>query len=460
METIITIWQKYIDYVMDYIREDTNEPAMVKAFLDKFVPNTKELFGFVAKSYKKEFKDFESGFTSFTDELKSKSPEKMDSDVLLDKMAIEYLKRLNEDFPYNPAISDYIDLAGQTLYLLSNQVWWFNYLASWDDDEEFKQLDSSEVMAIMDGCGNDEDYYFKRIDLHGKAYLVDNSQNVFRYHKNIDGFVVDTKINTIAFKTSEEPIKLSKEEASKLKFFKRGKKVAIKKDKCYLHKSNDGFELFFKRNDGTFAALEFGHNPFKEIETFSKAISLSVATKEKALGDELDVEIIFESPSTGQTILTIYSEMYSLDRKNKRFELKKYSENDDAIKILHKNIEKDVSIEERLVYGVVAEPNVYDAHNEWMKGLTIKEAAHKWSANYRKIGFMHYDLLNEKAVEVVETYLAPQDFTYDGSDTVVKKGSWIVVTRINEEKIWQLIKAGKMTGYSLGGLGATIREES
>lgn len=115
--------------------------------------------------------------------------------------------------------------------------------------------------------------------------------------------------------------------------------------------------------------------------------------------------------------------------------------------------EKDVKVlinkddEQRLVYGVVYEPDTPDAHNDMMDAEEIEKAAHTFLKEYRNIDKQH-DFQGGYG-EVVESYVAPQDFQV-GEETI-SKGSWVLVTKADEET-WESIKKGDITGYSMAGM--------
>lgn len=115
--------------------------------------------------------------------------------------------------------------------------------------------------------------------------------------------------------------------------------------------------------------------------------------------------------------------------------------------------EKDVKVminkgdEKRLVYGVVYEPNTPDAHNDMMEAEEIEKSAHTFLKEYRNIDKQHD--FQEGYGEVVESYVAPQDFQV-GEETIAK-GSWVLVTKADEDT-WESIKKGEITGYSMAGL--------
>lgn len=101
---------------------------------------------------------------------------------------------------------------------------------------------------------------------------------------------------------------------------------------------------------------------------------------------------------------------------------------------------------QKLVYGLVYEPNVEDAHGDYMDAETIEKAAHGFMENYQNIDKQH-DFATE-AGKVVESYIAPADMTI-GENTIVK-GTWMLVTKATDE-MWEAIQKGEFTGYSLAG---------
>ncbi|KAB2460780.1 hypothetical protein F8160_00130 [Bacillus sp. CH126_4D] len=130
--------------------------------------------------------------------------------------------------------------------------------------------------------------------------------------------------------------------------------------------------------------------------------------------------------------------------------------------------EKEVKIikgedeDQKLVYGIVYSPgsaedsSTHDAHGDFMTAEDIEKSAHNFIAKYRNIDAQHD--FNAGAGEVVESYVAPVDMEINGE--TITKGTWVLVTKATDE-IWEDIKDGKMTGYSLAGVAETevIEEE-
>ncbi|QBJ80759.1 XkdF-like putative serine protease domain-containing protein [Bacillus subtilis] len=126
----------------------------------------------------------------------------------------------------------------------------------------------------------------------------------------------------------------------------------------------------------------------------------------------------------------------------------------------HPDFQKEVKViakeadEQKLVYGIVYEPDTVDAHGDFMTAAEIEKAAHGFLKDAREIDKQH-DFQGGVGV-VVESYVAPADFVINGE--LIKKGSWVLVTKASEE-IWEEIKKGEITGYSMAGIADIAKQE-
>lgn len=128
----------------------------------------------------------------------------------------------------------------------------------------------------------------------------------------------------------------------------------------------------------------------------------------------------------------------------KQFFLTKYASEptfETTVKLLTKSDDP-----QKLVYGVVYEPDVEDAHGDFMDAETIEKAAHGFMEEYQNIDKQHD--FKTSAGKVVESYVAPSDMTV--GDTAIAKGTWVLVTKATDE-LWESIQKGEFTGYSLAG---------
>jgi len=107
--------------------------------------------------------------------------------------------------------------------------------------------------------------------------------------------------------------------------------------------------------------------------------------------------------------------------------------------------------EEQTLTGVVLQPEVTDAQGDIMDAQVIRQAAHKFLALFNsktKLGLQH-KVFKSGQFALSESYLAPANMTI-GSQ-VIKEGSWIMVVKVLDSKLWKLAKDGKLTGFSIGG---------
>ena len=116
-------------------------------------------------------------------------------------------------------------------------------------------------------------------------------------------------------------------------------------------------------------------------------------------------------------------------------------------------IEKDIEIipiekgDEHIVYGIVYQPDTPDAQNDEANAAEIKKAAYNFMEHVQTFKVMHKG--KKVKVRVLENYIAPVKFTINKRE--IKKGAWVLVTRVLDKKLWAEIKAGRVAGYSMAG---------
>jgi len=122
--------------------------------------------------------------------------------------------------------------------------------------------------------------------------------------------------------------------------------------------------------------------------------------------------------------------------------------------------------EKRIAYGVVLDPYVIDAHGDLIPPHEVEKAAHEYMEKRQVVGIQHKNV--DPEAKVLESFLVPypshQDYQkamtgqehsvylMPYGDQKVHSGTWILGVQFSEER-WELIKAGKVTGYSIGGFG-------
>lgn len=108
---------------------------------------------------------------------------------------------------------------------------------------------------------------------------------------------------------------------------------------------------------------------------------------------------------------------------------------------------KNFSSEKKLVYGEVLVPDVEDSQGDLVSAEEIEKAAHEYLRNFRLVGDTHETLA---PAEVVESYIAPVDFTPESGEPI-RKGSWVMVVKIQSDELWEEVRKGGYTGFSIGG---------
>jgi hypothetical protein len=104
--------------------------------------------------------------------------------------------------------------------------------------------------------------------------------------------------------------------------------------------------------------------------------------------------------------------------------------------------------DKRIVYGIVLEPDTIDLQGDVLGLDTIETAAHKYLVASRLVGDGHSQAAE---AEVVESYLAPADIELGGQ--VIRQGTWIMGVKVHDDAMWQAVKDGEYTGFSIGGRG-------
>jgi len=124
----------------------------------------------------------------------------------------------------------------------------------------------------------------------------------------------------------------------------------------------------------------------------------------------------------------------------------------------------------RIVYGVVLDPYIIDAHDDYLSPAVIEETAHNFLSESRVVGLDHNG--EADGAKIVESWIQPYPSTEDYKaaiegrphkayaqnfgDDVVRSGSWILGVKLTPE-LWSRVQSGELNGFSIGGYGQ--REE-
>lgn len=108
--------------------------------------------------------------------------------------------------------------------------------------------------------------------------------------------------------------------------------------------------------------------------------------------------------------------------------------------------------EERYVLGVVMEPDEVDTQGDTQSAEDIRKAAFAFMEDYRNggghMGLMHKQIVDGKLC-ILESYIQKADETI--GDQPVKTGTWMMAMRVIDDGLWDAVKSGDYTGFSIGG---------
>lgn len=131
------------------------------------------------------------------------------------------------------------------------------------------------------------------------------------------------------------------------------------------------------------------------------------------------------------------------------------SAEDIAKELFHQEFEKvdicKAKEEKQVVLGVVLEPEKFDLEDDIISAEEIEKAAHGFLAEHRVIKFRHKGVV--KKAKPVESFIAPQDLTFDGPNgkQKVRKGSWVLGVHVEDKALWGAIKKKQINAFSVGG---------
>ena len=110
---------------------------------------------------------------------------------------------------------------------------------------------------------------------------------------------------------------------------------------------------------------------------------------------------------------------------------------------------------ERIVLGIVAEPDEEDSQGDQQTAEEIEKASNWFMEKAQKITITtdeNHDN-DDFTVMLLQNFIAPVDMIVNSE--VIKKGTWLQAVRLDEET-WEKVESGELTGFSMA--GTAIRE--
>lgn len=142
--------------------------------------------------------------------------------------------------------------------------------------------------------------------------------------------------------------------------------------------------------------------------------------------------------------------------------LKAFSEFlDKAVGNTEQTQQPEILDEEMVSYEVVYEPNVKDAHGEWMSEKTIEKAMESFNKNL-EAGIVQpnlFHLKNTEAFSIESTWIQKElDVQVVQTGELIKAGTWVAKIKYNDESLWNLKKSGVIGGVSIGATGSVNKK--
>lgn len=104
--------------------------------------------------------------------------------------------------------------------------------------------------------------------------------------------------------------------------------------------------------------------------------------------------------------------------------------------------------DQQICYGIVSKPDVVDLQGDRLSETEIRKACHKFMQKSQQINKEHE---GPAKADIIESYIAPVSFTCGGQ--TVRKGSWVMAVKIYDKSLWDAVKKGEITGFSIAGQG-------
>lgn len=106
---------------------------------------------------------------------------------------------------------------------------------------------------------------------------------------------------------------------------------------------------------------------------------------------------------------------------------------------------------QQIVGGIVYEPDEVDTQGDFTDKKEIEKAMNrfmiKYATNTKRIKINHEG--KKLFFPIIESFIPEQDIQKGGE--TIKAGSWWLMVKVTNDRIWKKIESGKLTGFSMGG---------
>ena len=123
-----------------------------------------------------------------------------------------------------------------------------------------------------------------------------------------------------------------------------------------------------------------------------------------------------------------------------------------VLKMAHVIVKEE---EERIVGGIVYEPNVEDSQGDYTTAEEIRQAMYGWMENSQTMKAMHSG--QKRKVFVIESFQPETDVVKFGH--TVPAGAWWLLVRVRDNTLWKQVKDGDISGFSMAGTASVGEDE-
>ena len=109
---------------------------------------------------------------------------------------------------------------------------------------------------------------------------------------------------------------------------------------------------------------------------------------------------------------------------------------------------KKVDDEQQRILGVVLEPDTFDLHKDIYSASEVELACKCFGEQCMNANLQHVVNIASDACVIEKSFIQNVDCMI--GEQVVKAGTWLQQWKINDPDIWDLVKSGDFTGFSVG----------
>lgn len=103
--------------------------------------------------------------------------------------------------------------------------------------------------------------------------------------------------------------------------------------------------------------------------------------------------------------------------------------------------------DQRLVLGVVLEPETFDLHKDIYSAQEVLKAQVNFNKHCMQANLGHD--VNTDELQITKSFILEID-AFIG-DQAVKEGTWLMEMHVSNDDVWKSVKDGGFTGFSVGG---------